>query len=161
VKVRSGGAEGYLVRARAAALTSVSWIGKVGGGPWRARGLSVNDCRARVKNTGDGLVLSYGKYQQRLPVGGGVLYDVAIPAPAGATRLEVAPLGLVLGADAKAGAGVVCKSGWWGKQVVLRRLPPGQYTLRWVTPDGPEESKLGVSEAGVDNGVLKRVRRPS
>ncbi|MCA9554377.1 MAG: hypothetical protein KC933_30355 [Myxococcales bacterium] len=89
-----------------------------------------------------------------------MLLDVAVDIPAKAERVEVAPLGIALGAK-KDGAGpVLCRSGWWGSQVVLRRLPPGRYTLEWSGPSMSETTTLVVDEAGVENGVLKRVRRP-
>lgn len=157
--VRSGGVEGYLVKARAPALTSIGWIGKGPGGAWGARGLSVNDCKARVRTQGAKLVLRYGGEGVRLPAGGGLLFDVALSVPPGAERLEVSPLGIALGKEA-GGAAVHCRSGWWGKQVVLRRLPPGSYDLRWTGADFEQSTKLVVSESGVDNGELKRVRRP-
>lgn len=154
------GSDGYLVEARAPALTSVSWVGRDASGAWRAREVSVNDCKARVSATAAGLTLRYGAGAQRLPAGGGVLLDVAVDIPAKAERVEVAPLGIALGAKKDGASPVHCRSGWWGSQVVLRRLAPGRYTLRWSGPSMSETTTLVVDEAGVENGVLKRVRRP-
>ncbi len=158
--VRAAGAKGYLVRAKASALTSVGWVGQVGGGPWLARGVSVNDCRARVSASDGGLAIRYGGEEVRLPAGGGVLYDVAVAVPEQAERLEVDPLGISLGKKKRGASAVHCRSGWWGKQVVLRRLPPGIYTLRWTGPGVSQTSTLVVAESGIKSGVLKRVRRP-
>ena len=145
-------AAAFVVESESDTLASVAWFGPGEDGAWRARPISVNDCPAKVRVDGAGTGLRYGGEEIMLPAGGGVLRDVSLEPPEGARRLEVEPLGLAVGdQDPRSGA-VQCKTGWWGKRVVLRRLPMGRYTLRWIGDGVSQTATLLVSADEVKGG---------
>jgi hypothetical protein len=153
--VSTPSAQGWIVQTSARGLTQVVWIGSVDKGPYFARPLSVNDCAARVRVTPDGLTLRYGERQVGLPHGGGSLFDVSLTRPPDAERLEIEPLHLAFGARGP-GRALRCSTGWWGGHVVLRSLPEGTYTLRWVGGDESEYRRLEIGKGKVRGGKLVR-----
>ncbi len=161
-RVANPTAEGYVVQARSKALTSVGWIGRSDGDAWVVRGLSVNDCPARIQIEARQIALQYGGQEVRLPLGGGLLTDVELAVPERATRLEVDPLGLSFGERDAASGATHCRTGWWGRRVVLRRLPVGRYTLRWIGEGVAQTATLDVTNEGLTGGKLvRRTGRPA
>ncbi len=156
--VNIAGANGWLVRSRKASLPALVWVGTTGG-QWSVRDLSINDCRAEVRVGADGLTIDYGNGSTVLPHGGGVLLDVALTPPEGAVRLELLPQGLGFGAKAE---GVnFCRTGWWGSRVTVRRLPPGEYQLRWYTADETlSEATLVLEGERARGASVVRVSKP-
>lgn len=154
VHLTGGRGEGWLVTNEARGLRQVVWIGALDGGPWFARSLSVNDCGATGEATPTGVKLHYRDQTIDLPLGGGTLLDVSLERPAFATRLEIAPLGLAFGQKDDSSAALWCAAGWWGRQVVLRSLPEGRYSLTWVGPGVRETAELEALKASVKGGTL-------
>ena len=85
---------------------------------------------------------------------GGQLRDVSLSPPDFARRLEVEPLGLAVGLKHSERPGLHCEVGWWGKRVVLRRLPPGRYTLNWLGEGVSQSGILDVSTNVVTRGLV-------
>ena len=160
-QVEAPSVTGWVVQTHASSLPAVAWVGSANGSPMFARSLSVNDCRATLRvGTGD-IGLRYGRDEVRLPLGGGVLVDVALERPAFADRLELEPLGLSFGAEDRARPQRHCGTGWWGRQVVLRRLPPGRYALRWSGSAMSQTATMEVSSDAVVGGqVIRSVQVP-
>jgi hypothetical protein len=75
--------------------------------------------------------------------------------PAGATRVEIRPLGIAFG-DERAGSGFArCPSGWSAEgRVAVRRLPMGRYTLTWRGGREPIPSSLTVTRAGASGSEV-------
>lgn len=155
-RVMADGTEGFLIASRAPLKTAVTWVGSVESGPWYGRAISVNDCPAEFAVHPSGLGIRYAGPEVMLPHGGGRLLDISLSPPAFADRIEVEPLGLALGrADVDRGA-KHCQVGWWGKRVVLRRLPLGKYTLSWSGGGVSQTASLHVTPGGVTGGELVR-----
>lgn len=161
-KVATANADGFVVQARSRALTSVGWIGRSDDDAWVVRGLSVNDCPARIQIASRHIAVQYGGQEVQLPLGGGLLTDVELAVPERATRLEVDPLGLSFGESDDASGATHCRTGWWGRRVVLRRLPVGRYTLRWIGEGVAQTATLDVTNEGLVGGKLvRRTGRPA
>ena len=183
--VRAPSLNGYIVSTDAALLPAIAWIGSAHGSSasgsgksaWRARSLSINDCRATVRVTDDAFVVTYaGAREVRLPLGGGALLDVAVTVPEDVVRIEVLELGLAFApqdaAQSQEEAGR-CASGWWGQRLVIRRLPPGRYTLRMKSnaasgtgsasgsASASTDQILDVTETSVRGGELVHADLPS
>ena len=119
--------------------------------------LSINDCRADIRVSASGIDLRYGRDEVRVPHGGGTLIDVRLERPDFAERLEIEPLGLSFGQKNSARAQSHCSTGWWGARVVLRRLPPGRYTLRWTGRSMRRMATMELTESNADGAELIRV----
>ncbi|MEO1339039.1 MAG: hypothetical protein AAFV29_25575, partial [Myxococcota bacterium] len=148
--VRTPQAEGWVIETASNTLPAIAWVGRVNGSALLSRSLSVNDCRASLRVDANGISLRYGRDEVRLPHGGGLLIDVALTRPAFAARLEVESLGLSFGDDNATGAYSHCRTGWWGKRVVLRRLPPGRYALKWI---GEAMTQTATMELSADRAI--------
>lgn len=155
-RVVASNAEGFVVQPKSRTLTSVGWIGRTDDAPWAVRGVSINDCPARVQIDARHLSIRYGGQDVRLVHGGGLLFDVELERPERATRLELDPLGLSFGDPDDTSGATHCKTGWWGSRVVLRRLPAGRYLLRWIGEGTTQTATLDVSPDGLDGGRLIR-----
>ncbi len=155
-RLESEQARGFIITSHSELKTAVTWVGSVDDGPWYARPLSVNDCPTTVRIHPSGVGLRYGGEEILLPHGGGKLRDVSLTPPAQADRLEVEPLGLSLGREDEARIAPHCEIGWWGKHVVLRRLPLGKYTLKWFGEGVSQTATLDVSVDQVTGGELVR-----
>jgi serine/threonine protein kinase len=163
MKLHAGRARGWIVETSARGLTQVVWIGSLDGGRYFARPLSVNDCAARVEVTHSGIRLRYARHVIDLPHGGGSLHDVSLSRPAFAQRMEIEPLGLAFGqrGDRPENEAVRCGIGWWGGHVVLRSLPEGRYTLRWIGLGKTETTSLEVGPKAAIGGRLVRTSSSS
>ncbi|MBK6685440.1 MAG: serine/threonine protein kinase [Deltaproteobacteria bacterium] len=144
-RVEGGEADGYVVYSTAPGLTAVGWVGSIRGRPHRARALSINDCPAELRVEASGVAIRYGGEELMMTHGGSTLKDLTLEPPAFADRLELEPLGLSFGKKEEGSAMVHCRTGWWGKRVVLRRLPLGRYTLRWVGEGASQTATLLVT----------------
>ena len=160
MEVAAPGAAGWVITSDTDTLAAAAWVGRIRGAPWFVRNLSVNTCRASVRVTAAGINLRYGRNEVRLPHGGGILFDVALEPPKFASRLELEPMGLSFGRPRSDRPQRHCRTGWWGARVVLRRLPPGQYTLRWVSDAVTESASMVLAESGVEGATLIQAVRP-
>jgi serine/threonine protein kinase len=147
-----GRTKGFLIASGSELMTSVTWVGSIDGGEWSARPLTINDCRATHRIFESGIGVRYGGEEIVLPHGGGKLRDVSLHPPPLADRLEVAPLGVSFGRRDEERSAVHCKVGWWGKRVVLRRLPIGKYTLHWIGEGVSQSARLEVLADRVAGG---------
>jgi hypothetical protein len=120
------------VSAKSEGLATVSWVGSVRAGPWRARAVSLNDCPADARVVAGGIVLQYPRHKLVLPHGGGPLEKRLIRRPAFAERMELMPLGLAFGAADPKRTAALCSTGWQLDNVMLDRIPPGTYTILWM-----------------------------
>jgi hypothetical protein len=148
---------GWVAVSRVSGLPAVVWIGALNGDSWRARSLSINDCPASAKPQAGGIALAYGEHKVVLPPGGGALEDVAVEIPPFATRAELDPLALRF-LSPSAGAtdpSPSCREGWAGDRLVLRRLPPGRYVVRFSGAGRTDETSI-VVRAGVPAEVRKK-----
>lgn len=143
---------GFLVETDKRGVPKVLWIGSIANEPAHVRALSVNDCAAEARVEDRGVVLSYGKEELVVPYGGASLKDVSLDRPEFADRVELEPLGLAFGKKDEARPARACSVGWWGKQVVLRGLPEGAYSLRWSGPGQETSVQLVVTEDEVTGG---------
>lgn len=144
-RVEGGEADGFVVYSTAPGLTAVAWAGAIRGRPPRARSLSVNDCPAQLRVEASGVAIRYGSEELMITHGGSTLKDMTLEPPAFADRLEVEPLGVSFGKKDEGSSLVHCRTGWWGKRVVLRRLPLGRYTLRWIGEGASQTATLMVT----------------
>ncbi len=153
-------AKGWLIEASGGAPVAW-WVGAVSGSAWFVRSLSVNDCPATVRADADGVVVRYGDEAVRLPHGGGVLLDVAVERPDFADRLEVTTLGLSFGRRNERRPHRHCRAGWGDDRIVLRRLPPGRYALRWTGSEQSHVVTLNLTASSADGArVIRAARRP-
>jgi len=159
VRVLGGGASGWLVLSEYPGAPSVAWIGALGGGRWRARGVSVNDCPANARVQPTGVELMYGDRRVQLPHGGGPLETIRLTPPSFATRLEVEPLGLAFGAPEQDRSAVACSAGWAQGTVVLERMPPGKYTLQWLGDGRVDSAPLVVRESVPNRPNRKPIKK--
>jgi serine/threonine protein kinase len=154
-RLEAGQARGFIIESSSPLKTSVTWVGSVDGGPWYARPLSVNDCpTTSVRIDAAGVALRYGGPEILLPHGGGNLRDVSLTPPSLADRLEVEPISVSLGREEADREQPHCEIGWWGKRVVLRRLPLGKYTLKWFGEGVSQTATLDVDVDRVTGGEL-------
>lgn len=149
-RVEGGEADGYVVYSAAPGLTAVGWVGSIRGRPPRARALSINDCPAELRVEASGVAIRYGGEELMMTHGGSTLKDLTLEPPAFAERLELEPLGLSFGKKEEGAAMVHCRTGWWGKRVVLRRMPLGRYTLRWIGEGASQTATLLVTTEAND-----------
>jgi serine/threonine-protein kinase len=158
---RPGQGAGWLALSRVSGLPAVVWIGSLHEDAWRARSLSINDCPATAADEPSGISLAYSQHKVLLPPGGGALDDVALEIPSFATRAEIDPLGLRF-LSPSAGAAdpsPSCREGWAGDRLVVRRLPPGRYTVRFVGAGRTEETGV-VVRPGVPAEIHKKKPDP-
>jgi hypothetical protein len=154
-RLEAGPARGFIIESSSKLKTAVTWVGSGDGGPWYARPLSVNDCpTTNVRIDAAGIALRYGGQEILLPHGGGKLLDVTLTPPPLADRLEVEPLAVSLGREEADNEVPHCNIGWWGKRVVLRRLPLGKYTLKWFGEGVSQTATLDVDVDRVTGGEL-------
>lgn len=132
VPVRAEGVRGFLLLSRGGGLPSVTWAGSVSGERWTVRAISINDCPATARTQPVGIEISYGGQRVLLPFGGGALESVELQRPPSARGLELAPLGLALGAVHPSRTAVSCSTGWKDDVVRLDRLPHGRYSVLWL-----------------------------
>jgi hypothetical protein len=149
---------GWLAISSISGLPAVVWIGSLHEGPWRARSLSINDCPATGAPVPGGIALSYGEHRVVLPPGGGSLEDVSIEIPSFATRAELDPLALRFLSPSAGAADPIpsCREGWAGDRLLLRRLPPGRYGVRYIGPGGRMEETSVVVRPGAPAEVHKK-----
>lgn len=158
-RVEVPGAQGWIIRPKSAVLPSAAWVGSVERSRWFARSITVNDCEASLTVRANGIGLRYGRQEIRLPHGGGVLLDVALQRPAFAVRLELEPIGLSFGRPDPDQPQLHCRTGWSEPRVVLRRLPPGRYQLRWIGLGRTQTATLKLSESEAVGAELIRLSR--
>lgn len=144
VAVTTPAARGWVIKNASRGSPQVLWVGALGGGAYIARAISINDCPATVEVRPEGVQLKYRNRTIELPHGGGELRDITLAQPDFAEGLELEPLGLAFGQKRKASAALRCGIGWWGGRVVLRAMPEGHYTLRWVGEDRNETARLEI-----------------
>jgi hypothetical protein len=143
VPVATDAAVGWLAVFRAAGLPSIVWVGALKGAAWRARPISINDCPAKASVQPSGIEIAYGE-RLLLPHGGGSLEEVALDVPPFANRLELEPLGLAFGRADPSRPQARCREGWGEGRVLIRRVPPGNYTLVWMGGGKIEEARISV-----------------
>ncbi len=143
---------GFLVETDKRGVPKVLWIGSIANEPANVRALSVNDCAAEARLEDRGVVLAYATHELVVPYGGVTIKDVTLDRPEFADRLEIEPLGLSFGKKDETRPASACSVGWWGKNVVLRSLPEGNYTLRWSGSEREESAQLAVTADEVTGG---------